>query len=102
MTVAPSAWNSLAVAAPMPVVPPVIRAILPSSFAVRKLPVLVSRIALLLRSEDEPHIWTYWSERKRRLANDGLRRRTLLRCRWAHSWFSQQAQYPLRVRKRSN
>ena len=30
-TVAPSAWNSLAVAAPIPLVPPVMRAILPSS-----------------------------------------------------------------------
>jgi hypothetical protein len=65
MTVAPSAWNSLAVAAPMPVVPPVIRAILPSSFAIRKGPALVGHRTMMTKpnytivSKNEEHdIWT--------------------------------------------
>ena len=37
ITVAPSDWKSLAVSAPMPLVPPVMRAILPSSLAMKEL-----------------------------------------------------------------
>jgi hypothetical protein len=107
MTVAPSAWNNLAVAAPMPVAPPVIRAILPSSFAMGR-----SCLGWSSHDDDEAElhdyfkneeldIWTCWSERKGRLANDGLRRRTSVTLSMGAFGF-RASPVSARVRKQSN